>query len=154
MKLYLVQHGEASPKEVDPDRALTDSGRQDVDRLAAFLASAGVRVGRILHSGKLRAAQTAERLAGEIAPGVSLETRSDISPNDPPEDVDWIKVTEGEDTLVVGHLPFMARLVSYLVIGDADRPVAAFRPGSLVCLESGDHGRWRICWMIGPELLV
>ena len=47
MKLYLVQHGEACAKDVDPQRPLTEQGRADVDRLARLLASAGVRVERV-----------------------------------------------------------------------------------------------------------
>ena len=67
MKLYLVQHGEACAKDVDPDRPLTDAGKADVERLAAFLGQVGIRVDRVIHSGKLRAVQTAERLAGVLA---------------------------------------------------------------------------------------
>ncbi|MES9849230.1 MAG: histidine phosphatase family protein, partial [Candidatus Thiodiazotropha sp.] len=68
MKLYLVQHGEACKKEVDPDRPLTDRGREDIDRLATFLKQAGIRPDRVVHSGKLRAMQTAGRLTDAIAP--------------------------------------------------------------------------------------
>jgi phosphohistidine phosphatase len=32
MKLYLMQHGQAMAKEQDPERPLTQQGRQDVDR--------------------------------------------------------------------------------------------------------------------------
>ena len=63
MKLYLVQHGEAHAKNVDPERPLTERGHGDVARLAAFLSRAGVRVERVIHSGKLRAEQTAGVLA-------------------------------------------------------------------------------------------
>ena len=63
MKLYLAQHGEACPKEVDPERPLTDQGREDIERLTAFLGRAGIQVTRVIDSGKLRAAQTADLLA-------------------------------------------------------------------------------------------
>ena len=36
IKLYLVQHGEALPKEDDPARPLSEKGQADVRRLAAF----------------------------------------------------------------------------------------------------------------------
>ena len=67
MKLYLAQHGEACPKDIDPDRPLTDQGREDIERLAAFLARAGIEVERVIDSGKLRAAQTADLLAAAVA---------------------------------------------------------------------------------------
>lgn len=153
MKLYLVQHGEACTKEVDPERPLTRRGVQDVDRLAAFLARAGVRVERVIHSPKLRAVQTAQRLARAVAPAVELEESGLINPGDNPRAFDWQSESWGQDCLVVGHLPFMARLVSHLVAGDEDRPIAAFQPGSMVCLERDDAGCWQITAMIRPGLL-
>jgi len=153
MKLYLVQHGEAYPKEVDPERPLTAQGREDVERLAAFLGRSGIEIQRVMHSGKLRAAQTADLLAAAVAPYVELETNAHIHPNDDPGSVDWQEETGGRDTMLVGHLPFMARLVSLLLAGNPDEPFAAYQPGSVVCLESGTGGRWQINWMIRPELL-
>lgn len=152
MKLFLVQHGEACAKEVDPDRPLTDQGRADVGRLADFLLKAGLRAERVIHSGKLRARQTAERLGDAIAPGVALEESGLINPNDNPKAFDWQSESWDRDTLVVGHLPFMARLVSHLVLGEEDRPVSAFQPGSVVCLEHDEDARWLVAWMIRPEL--
>ncbi len=152
MQLLLVQHGEACAKDVDPDRPLTDRGAADVDRLAAFLGDAGVRVGRVIHSGKLRARQTAERLAAVLAPAVEIEVSGLIDPNDNPAAFDWQSGSWDSDTLVVGHLPFMARLVGHLVVADSQRSITAYRPGSIVCLQQDDAGDWAIAWMIRPEL--
>lgn len=153
MRLLLVQHGEARAKDVDPDRPLTDLGAADIDRLAVFLGSAGIRVGRVIHSGKLRARQTAARLAAVVAPGTELEVSGLIGPNDNPAAFDWQSGSWDSDTLVVGHLPFLARLVAHLVSGDHELLITAYRPGSIVCLQQGDDGQWLIAWMIRPELL-
>jgi len=153
MKLYLVQHGEACAKDVDPERPLTDQGNADTDRLAAFLKQAGIQVERVIHSGKLRAAQTAEYLAKAIAPGVEPESSGIINPNDDPGAFDWQSDSWDRDTLVVGHLPFMAKLVSHLVIEEENRPIIAWQPGSIVCLERENSTHWQINWMIRPELL-
>jgi len=153
MKLFLAQHGQAYAKDIDPERPLTERGKQDVARLAGFLAKAGVRVERVIHSGKLRAVQTAECLADAIAPGVIVEESGLINPNDNPKAFDWQSESWDRDTLVVGHLPFMSRLVSHLVVGDENRPVSAFQPGSIVCLELNEGSRWLVAWMIRPQLL-
>ncbi len=153
MKLYLVQHGQACAKQVDPERPLTDQGKADIEKVAAFLRQAGVQAERVIHSEKLRAIQTAEHLAKAIAPGVELETSGIINPNDNPKAFDWQSDSWDRDTLVVGHLPFMAKLVSHLVIGDENRPIAAYQPGSVVCLAHNSDARWQINWMIRPELL-
>jgi phosphohistidine phosphatase len=153
MKLYLLQHGEACAKDIDPDRPLTDRGKADVDRLASFLKHADVSVERVIHSGKLRAVQTAERLAKAIAPGVELESSGIINPNDNPKAFDWQSDSWDRDTLVVGHLPFLAKLVSHLVVEDDSRAITAYRPGSIVCLQRENATHWQIDWMIRPELL-
>ncbi len=153
MKLFLVQHGEACAKDVDPERPLTERGKADVARLADFLLKAGVQADQVIHSGKLRARQTAERLADAIAPGVALTESGLINPNDNPKAFDWQSECWDRETLVVGHLPFMARLVSHLVMGNQDRPVNAFQPGTVVCLEHDGDTRWLVAWMIRPHLL-
>lgn len=154
MELYLVQHGEACEKEVNPDRPLTEQGKDDVDRLATLLKQAGIKVDRVIHSGKLRAEQTAERLAKVIAPGVELETSGLINPNDNPKAFDWQSESWDRDTLIVGHLPFMAKLVSHLVVEDENRVLTAFQPGSIVCVSQYKDTHWQINWMIRPELLI
>ena len=153
MKLYLVQHGQACAKEVDPERSLTEQGRDDIDHLTAFLKQAGIQVGRVIHSGKLRAVQTAERLAEALAPGVEPESSGLINPNDNPKAFDWQSESWDRDTLVVGHLPFMAKLVSHLLIQDENRIIVNYRPGSIVCLELIGDAQWQVDWMIRPELL-
>ena len=140
MKLYLVQHGEALPKEVDHERPLSEQGRQDVERLAGFLAGRGVRVSRVWHSGKTRARQTAELLAATVAPGVEAEARAGLAPNDPAEAFAETLAAWREDAMVVGHLPFMARLVTRLVTRSDDGTTVASLPGSLVCLERDEEG--------------
>jgi phosphohistidine phosphatase len=154
MRLYLVQHGDALPEAVDPDRRLSDKGRHDVRQLAAFMAQRAIRVGRVVHSGKTRARQTAEILGAALAPERAVEAQPGLGPNDPVHP--WPRVIDGweQDAVVVGHLPFMARLVAQLAVGREDRRVAAYRPGSVVCLERGKDGTWPIVWMIGPELLT
>ena len=153
MKIYLVQHGEAVAKEFDPERPLTEQGMTDVQRVARALKHAGVEVKRVIHSGKLRAQQTAEILATGIAPMLQLETSDLINPNDNPGAFDLQTASGSMDTMVVGHLPFMAKLVSHLVTGDDNYMLVAYQPGSVVCLELNEKDNWQINWMVRPELL-
>jgi phosphohistidine phosphatase len=153
MKIYLVQHGEASAKEVDPERSLTEQGLDGLQRIAGTLKHAGVEVKRVIHSGKLRARQTAEILAIAIAPKLQLETSDLIKPNDNPGLFDVQSDGWNSDTMVVGHLPFMSKLVSHLVTGDNSQTLVAYQPGSIVCLELTEKDNWQINWMLRPELL-
>lgn len=152
MKLYLVQHCAAKSKEDDPRKGLSDEGGIDAKNLASLLSDMKVKVSRVLHSGKLRAAQTAEVIRLDIAPELNLEERNGLSPMDSPVDI-AVQVNEmEEDILIVSHLPFLSRFVSQLLTGNADQVKTAFRPGSAVCLERDEGGVWSLVWMIGPEI--
>jgi len=154
MKLYLAQHGEAVPKTEDAERPLSEQGKRDVRAIAAQLQSAGVRVERVWHSGKARAEQTARLLAGALLPrGRKPQAIEGISPNAAVAEFSIDADVWEDDTLVVGHLPFMARLVALLTTGDSERDIVAYCPGSVVCLERADAGHWVVLWMIRPDIL-
>jgi phosphohistidine phosphatase len=153
MRLYLVQHGQAVAEEVDPARPLSETGRSDVAKVARFLAAGGLRVTQVLHSGKLRAEQTAAVLAAALAPGRSPVARPGLNPTDPTDEIARAVAVWDQDALLVGHLPFMARLVSRLVAGRDEASVVAFQPGTIVCLERSDQQHWTIAWMVRPDVL-
>ncbi|NOX54455.1 MAG: phosphohistidine phosphatase SixA [Planctomycetes bacterium] len=151
-RLILVRHGEAVSETVDPQRPLSDAGRQAVQRVATWVASAGLTADEAWHSGKLRAAQTAELIVDAMMPHPPLKAVSGLAPND---DIEPIadSLLDGPDRLMlVGHLPFLGRLVSRLVIGSADRPLADFAAGTLVLLDRIEE-RWVIRCVIPPDLL-
>ena len=153
MKLYLVQHGDALPKDVDPQRPLSNQGRADVEKVAAFLGRAGIRVVAVLHSGKKRAEQTARRLAAAIGEGARFEEIPGINPLDPPDAFARTVSEWAQDTVIVGHQPFMGKLVSCLIVEGEVVSTVTFRPGTVVCLEKDDENAWSIAWMIRPELV-
>lgn len=152
MKLYLAQHGLALSKEEDPQRPLSEAGRLQVECLARLLGTAGIRVQRVWHSGKPRAQQTAECLARRMMPRGRVEQVDGLGPNAPVAEFIADADVWQEDALVVGHLPFMSRLVSLLVLQDEQHELVSFRPGAMVCLERSAHDRWVLAWMLRPEL--
>jgi phosphohistidine phosphatase SixA len=80
MRIYLAQHGLAVPKDVDPDRPLSDQGHQHVELLSDFLKQAGIRVEQVFHSGKTRAEQTASILARSILSAGGSQARGGLGP--------------------------------------------------------------------------
>ncbi len=154
MKVYLVQHGEAVSKQENPDRPLSSQGTADVRRTAAYLARCGVRVDRVVHSGKLRARQTAELLAAEVADGVQPTATEGLAPKDPTDGLVSNLNTASRDLLVAGHQPFMGRCAAQLLTGDEEGIAVAFRPGSIVCLERGEADGWSLIWVLRPELVA
>ncbi len=153
MRLYIVQHGDAVPKDVDPDRPLSEQGRADIARLAGFLSGHGVRVGQILHSGKTRARQTAEILQPLVESAAQIEERSGLAPKDSPDAFLRQFLGLDKDTLIASHMPFVTRTVSQALTGAPDRQLLDFRPGSVAGIERGDGSSWRLFMFIRPDSL-
>ena len=152
MRLYLVQHGDALSKEADPQRPLSAAGRRHVTAVGRLLAGAGIRPTRIVHSGKRRAQETAELLAAALGSKEAATAMAGLDPKDPVEPLAHAILGWATDTMVVGHLPFLAKLVGRLVAGNEDMAVAALVPGTVLCLEPVNGKRWAIAWMVRPEL--
>ena len=147
MPMYFVQHGQAVEKEADPDRPLTDEGRREVERVGACLRHMGLTLRGVYHSGKTRARQTAEILTTEVGLDYAFALEG-MKPND-----DVVKFTEKleDNCMYVGHLPHMAKLVSYLVAGDENSGVVAFTNGGVVCVGMDDTGH-HIEWVLTPHM--
>ena len=152
MALFLVQHGTSVPKEIDPDCPLTDDGRATVERIARDAAGHNIEVSLIKHSGKTRARQTAEIMAYFLKPPGGVQEGSGLNPLD---DVALaVKGMSGaENIMLVGHLPFMERLVSYLITGSMNRSVVKFQNGGIVRLDRApETGFWFVKWTLMPEI--
>ena len=83
MRLYLAQHGEAKSETEDAERPLTSRGTEDVKRVAGMLRKLQIKLPKIVHSGKLRAKQTADILAQGLNISLPLVQVSPVlNPND------------------------------------------------------------------------
>jgi phosphohistidine phosphatase len=155
MQIYLVQHGEAKPEEIDAERRLTESGTRAVHKVAGFLrTSGGVQVDAIWHSGKPRAQQTAELLAlGTRAGERAVIRRDGLAPKDAVEPIKQELERGNSNVMIVGHLPFLGRLTALLLTGNADNDIVAFQFGCVVCLRRDDANKWKLEWMVVPKLL-
>ena len=153
MKVYLMQHGKPMSKEENPDKPLSEEGRKDVEIMASLLHSCIPLPREILHSEKTRAEQTAEIIASKLGPGVNVRKKGGLAPLD---DVREIGETLGQDisdTIIVGHLPHLARLTSLLLRSDGSHSLVRFQQGGIVCLERDDAENWSIGWMVVPEMM-
>lgn len=155
MRLYLVQHALSKSKEEDPSRPLSERGWKDIRKMAKHVDQClHIQVSRIVHSGKLRAQQTAEVLAEHLQPANGVVASEDLDPLTDPKA--WksrlAKITE--DTMLVGHLPHFAKLASLLLTGDENKGALAFRNGGIACLERDKNGRWSVQWLITPEIIA
>jgi phosphohistidine phosphatase len=152
MKLYLIQHAKAASKETDPQRPLTERGRRDIQKVAVFIRPLKLSVDSLWHSGKKRAAQTAEVLAETVEVKKGTIVHDDLGPNDNVVKIRDELASTKQDTMIVGHLPFLSKLASLLLTGSESANTVVFKNGSIVCLTKDNW--WQIEWMVIPELLV
>ena len=153
MKLYLVQHGEAKPESEDPERSLTARGEEEVKKISVAANRLNIRPLKVFHSGKMRARQTAQIIAGGLQiPAQSVQAVEGLNPNDRVRP--WAEriSQEREDFMIVGHLPFLEKLASLLLCGDENARVILFRYGGIVCLERIEKKGWAVRWILTPEM--
>jgi phosphohistidine phosphatase len=143
--LLLVHHADAVPPDMDPQRPLSDAGREQVRRLTARARERGVKPDAVWHSGKLRARQTAEPIWLACNPLAEFSAVRGLQPGDPPE---WIRDrvdTDGRELLVVGHMPHLDRLLAHLCGSSGS---GSFPLHGMVALERG-AAVWMEIWREG-----
>ncbi len=154
MYLYLVRHGAAAMKEADATRSLTEMGRAESERIAAWMARTLVcRAPRFYHSGKARAEQTATIIAAPFR-GATVEAGHDLAPDADP--ALWAKhlAKTAHDIVLVGHFPHLIRLASLLITGHAEPHVIALEKAGVACLVRDDNRAWSLRWLVQPSVLV
>ncbi len=134
MALYLVQHGKSLPKAEDPEKGLSAEGKMETERIAEVTAGYQVPVSSILHSGKKRARETAEIFSMRLSPASGSEPCDGMNP------LDDVRAFAGrlrlaDDIMLVGHLPFLERLIGLLVCGNPDQTVFKLQNSGIVCLD-------------------
>lgn len=152
MKVYLVQHGEAKAETEDPERPLTERGKEIVESVANYVASSGLEVAEIAHSGRLRAKQTAELFARHLTPARGIREEKGLGPLDDPHEAIRLIQRAERPLMIVGHLPHLSRLASLVILGNIENEIIGFKMGGVVCLGESDN-KWLIDWMFVPELI-
>ncbi|MDR2876235.1 MAG: histidine phosphatase family protein [Methylobacillus sp.] len=111
MELILWRHAEAEDTYPDMERALTEKGRHQAKRMAAWLKPRLPQNTRILVSPARRTQQTAEAL------GLDFNTLDALAPDTSPEAIlaaaGW---PQGEGAaLIVGHQPTLGEIASIVL---------------------------------------
>ncbi|MHA1728481.1 MAG: phosphohistidine phosphatase SixA [Promethearchaeota archaeon] len=154
MKLYLIQHALSKSKQEDSERALTDKGIDEITKTVKFLAEhISINLKSIYHSGKLRAKQTAEIIEEYLTPADAIKISVGLKPLDKPSIfAEKLKYIE-ENIAIVGHLPHLEKLCSYLICKDETVKTVNFKNAGIVCLNKKDGNNWVLEYIIVPELL-
>ncbi len=144
---------ETQKEEEDPARPLSDKGIEDVKKVASFMFRLKITVEEVLHSSKLRARQTAEIIADSLSITKGVSETEGLAPlNEPILWAEKLK-TKTHSLMLVGHLPHLGKLSSFLLSGDKEKSIIAFKMGGVVCMKRDDAGTWTLQWMITPEIV-
>lgn len=152
MNLYLIRHGQPQPREKDPARPLTSQGRLDVETATRFLLQSGISVREIWHSEKARSRETAW-IIGQALTASRLVSRPGLAPLDPVDSIRVEIMDREDDLMIVGHLPFLSRLINLLVGAPLNLELVDLQTGGLLGLARDRDNNWKISFAISPRLL-
>lgn len=149
MYLYLIQHALSKSKEEDPERGITDTGKAETEKTAQYFKSLNPEIHVIWQSGKKRAKETADIFAHVLGIDNRILEHTNLSPNDPIEAITSSLEKMHKDVAIIGHLPFLPRLLSYLTTGSDNCQIVKFKNSGIICLERNSD-KWEICWITTP----
>jgi phosphohistidine phosphatase SixA len=156
IELHFLRHAHAGDPEAwtgdDEARPLSDKGEKQADRLGRFLAEVGFKPDVIVSSPKLRAAQTAQIVAGHL--GVPFSTDDRLAGALDLATLETLLRDAGDPTrpVVAGHDPDFSELVAELA--GAER--LPMRKGALARVDVERPlrpGGGTLRWLVPPDLL-
>ena len=154
MLLHLVRHADAGDPEAwtgpDAARPLSEKGRAQAERLGVFLAEHDVRTDAVITSPKLRAAQTAEIVAGHLSVAVTTDDRLGEPLDLAKLDAVLTDAGNPDRPMLFGHDPDFSEFVAELC-GAANVPM---RKGALAKIEVDrplESGGGTLRWLIPPD---
>jgi len=155
MELFIIRHGIAADSAPsDRERPLTPQGKQQMRRLAVWLAERGSVPQKVISSPLLRAQQTAEILCDETGlERDALLIDNVMSPGaDPQRLCELLKESGADSVAIVGHAPDVQVYYSYFAGGGW----LTFGRANIACVDlngppAADTGVLR--WFVSPRLL-
>jgi phosphohistidine phosphatase len=156
VELYLLRHAHAGDpakwKGDDAERPLSDKGRGQAERLAAFLAEQGLKPGALLTSPRVRAVETAQIVGDAIGVKPHIDERLGMA-------LDLARLNEVIDdagsrrVMLVGHDPDFSDLAASL----SGAHYLPLRKGALVRIDVSlplEPGSGLLRWLLPPDLVA
>ena len=156
MLLHLLRHAHAGNPEAwdgpDAARPLSEKGRDQAERLGAYLAGLGFKPDAFITSPKLRAVQTAEIVADHLGVGVTEDDRLAGSLDLEAVEALMADADGPERAVLVGHDPDFSDLLAELCDG-ANVPMRKGTFARIECDRPLRPGRGTLRWLIPPDAL-
>ena len=156
MLLHLLRHAHAGNPEAwdgpDAARPLSEKGRDQAEKLGAFLADIAFKTDAIVTSPKLRAAETAEIVAGHLGVVVTEDDRLAGSLDLDALEAVLARAEDPDRAVIVGHDPDFSELLGEL----CDAANVPMRKGAFARIECDRPlrpGGGTLRWLIAPDAL-
>lgn len=149
MESIIVHHGEAVDASVNPERPLSKKGQEQFVKLAQFLNIINWKPDIIIHSGILRAFESAAIVAATF--NCEVTVNNSINPNGNPDDIMQYLLREKRNVIVVTHKPFIDILVAR-VLSTSQTGLITISNASPVFLSS--DGDKLYCKAYIPEMMI
>lgn len=168
IELYLMRHGIAADLGEggvlrDADRPLTLEGRAKLKMAATGIRQLGLKFNLILTSPLLRARQTAEVVAEVLDLQHKVKIIESLAPGRAFVEGEGkhaeifleLGAYQFERALLVGHMPDLSELASYLLTGNRNLNVE-FKKGTICAIEVASippYGPGLLQWQLTPRFL-
>jgi phosphohistidine phosphatase len=162
MELVLMRHGIAVERNEmrtsDAKRPLTREGRRKVRKVAKALEAIWSRPDVVVHSGLVRARETAELVAKELEPKAKelLQTGALEPGAKPTELLEFLEALGAKRVVLVGHAPHVDRFLAHVCSGNGGATtITEMGKAGAACLELDFQARppARLEWLLPPGLL-
>ena len=156
IQLHFLRHADAGDPQAwtrpDAERPLSGKGEKQADRLGRFLAGVGFAPDAFITSPKVRAAQTAERVADALGAKVTVDDR--LAGPLSPATIEAILRDAGDPArpVLIGHDPDFSELLGDLT----GAPDLEMKKGAIARVDIErpiGEGRGRLAWLVPPDLL-
>lgn len=156
MELYLMQHGLALSKELDPEQPLSPVGRDQVEKSALAAKLMGLDLDAMICSTKKRSQQTAAILAQAVNYPVKNILVSDAvkAMTPPARTLEYLQGLQQKHDVqracIVGHMPNIGELVSLLITNDSRAAIQVENAGLLrVDIMDFNRPAGTLLWYLG-----
>ena len=161
-EFYIMRHGIATQRGSegsldDSKRKLTPEGKEKMQEIARGLKRLGFEVDWIVTSPLVRAAETAQIIAGSLDSKIPMDFCDELRPGEPAEKLlsFLAKQPERRRVLLVGHEPDLSMLAARL-IGAGRSANLAFKKGGCCLITSEEFpakSEGQLVWWLTPRLL-
>ena len=149
MQLLVVRHGDATGGVPDFNRRLSVRGVKQVKHLAERLKNLHWQPDFIIHSGLVRAFETAQILSNYAFNGMEIRKVDGLTPEDSPQDLVYTFAEERRNILMVSHMPLVFDFSQELIGRDK---IIHYQTSTAVLFKRdlSNGSPWKMEWSLAP----